>query len=90
MAAPFYSPDHRLATPCGNTAAALNTTGAESAPMLDAWASGSLDTSLERYVRARLFDYRFTTTSERRATGAWWVREDRGLYCPPISLRDRE
>jgi hypothetical protein len=31
-----------------------------------------------RLVRAVLYDYRFSTASERRRTGAWWVREPRG------------
>ena len=37
------------------------------------------------FVRARLFHYRFTTRVERRATGDWWVRDDRGEYFPPIA-----
>lgn len=37
-----------------------------------------------RYVRAVLYDYRFTRWSDR--TAAWWKREQKGLYCPPISL----
>jgi predicted DCC family thiol-disulfide oxidoreductase YuxK len=41
-----------------------------------------------RYVRATVYDYRFTTSSERRATGAWWKRDERGAYLPPISLDD--
>jgi predicted DCC family thiol-disulfide oxidoreductase YuxK len=32
-------------------------------------------------LRAVLFDYRFTTLAERRASGAWWRRESLGLYC---------
>ncbi len=31
-----------------------------------------------RFLRARLFHYRFTTRAERRDTGAWWVREPVG------------
>jgi lipase maturation factor 1 len=31
-----------------------------------------------RYVRAALYDYRFTTAEERRRTDAWWVRELEG------------
>jgi predicted DCC family thiol-disulfide oxidoreductase YuxK len=38
-----------------------------------------------RYVRAVLYDYRFTTAAERRRTGAWWGREEKGLYCPVLS-----
>jgi hypothetical protein len=40
-----------------------------------------------RTIRARLYRYRYTTWSERRQTGAWWVRELRGDYVPPVSLR---
>ncbi|MFI5310069.1 MAG: lipase maturation factor family protein [Gemmatimonadales bacterium] len=37
-------------------------------------------------IRARLYDYRFTTADERRATGDWWVRTLVGEYLPPVSL----
>ncbi|HTK44714.1 MAG TPA: lipase maturation factor family protein [Patescibacteria group bacterium] len=40
-----------------------------------------------RFVRARLYRYRFTTASERRATGAWWSRTLIGEYMPPVTLR---
>ncbi len=33
-----------------------------------------------RHVRAVLYDYRFSTPEERRRTGAWWVREARGVF----------
>jgi len=39
------------------------------------------------YLRAVVYDYRFTNFAERRATGAWWVREEKATYLPPISLR---
>jgi len=39
-----------------------------------------------RYVRAEVYEYRFTTWEERRQTGAWWHREPRGAYLPAISL----
>lgn len=41
-----------------------------------------------RLVRARLYDYRFTTRAERRATGAWWVRTPRGVVVGPLHLRE--
>ncbi len=41
-----------------------------------------------KYVRALLFDYRFTDFAERRATGNWWTREPRGMFFPAISLDD--
>ena len=34
-------------------------------------------------VRARMYDYRFTTRRERRATGNWWVRELLGVLVAP-------
>lgn len=39
-----------------------------------------------QYVRAELYEYRFTTPAELRATGAWWRREPVGEYLPAISL----
>lgn len=41
-----------------------------------------------RYLRARLYDYRFTDAATRRATGAWWEREASGLYCPVLTLEE--
>jgi hypothetical protein len=38
-----------------------------------------------RFVRAALFDYRFTNFDERRRTGAWWRREAKGLYLPALT-----
>jgi hypothetical protein len=42
-----------------------------------------------RYIRAVAYDYRFTNLSTRRRTGAWWTREEKGLYLPPVSLPSR-
>jgi Lipase maturation factor len=39
-----------------------------------------------RYIRARLYRYRFSTAEERRQTGAWWQRELAGEWFPPVSL----
>ena len=41
-----------------------------------------------RFIRARLFRYRFTTWAERRESGAWWVRTLEGDLVPPIGLAD--
>jgi len=41
-----------------------------------------------KYIRARLYHYRFSTPEERQATGHWWVREEKGMYCPAFSRRD--
>jgi hypothetical protein len=40
-----------------------------------------------RWVRARLFRYRFSTRAERRATGDWWVREPVMVLVDPMELR---
>jgi hypothetical protein len=39
-----------------------------------------------RYVRARVFHYRFSTPAERRAHHDWWVRSEAGLLVPPVTL----
>jgi hypothetical protein len=39
------------------------------------------------YVRAVLYDYTFTTRAEKKESGAWWKREERGLYLPAIGLK---
>jgi predicted DCC family thiol-disulfide oxidoreductase YuxK len=39
-----------------------------------------------KYIRAQLYDYRFTTPEERAKTGALWVREVIGDYMSPASL----
>ena len=41
-----------------------------------------------RYVRAVLYEYHFTDLATRRRTGAWWRREFKGLYLPPVSRRE--
>ena len=38
-----------------------------------------------RYVRAVLYDYRFTDAAERGRTGDWWRREWKGPYCPVVA-----
>lgn len=38
-----------------------------------------------RHVRARLYEYRFTSSEERRETGAWWLRELKGDYMPTMT-----
>ncbi|MGW4479769.1 lipase maturation factor family protein [Rhodococcus triatomae] len=39
-----------------------------------------------RWVRARLFEYRFTDRRTRRATGRWWDRELIGVCLRPVNL----
>jgi predicted DCC family thiol-disulfide oxidoreductase YuxK len=44
-------------------------------------------TAPPRFIRATLYEYTFTDASTRARTGAWWKREQKGLYFPPVSLR---
>ncbi|MBW0000158.1 MAG: lipase maturation factor family protein [Verrucomicrobia bacterium] len=39
------------------------------------------------YVRARLFQYHFTSLAERRRTGTWWRRDQEQPYCPVLTLK---
>jgi hypothetical protein len=39
-----------------------------------------------RYIRAMVYDYRFTDFATRRKTGAWWHRQEKGEYLPAFSL----
>jgi len=39
------------------------------------------------FIRAILYDYKFTDIAERRADGSIWKREQLGLYFPPIFLQ---
>jgi predicted DCC family thiol-disulfide oxidoreductase YuxK len=38
------------------------------------------------YVRALLYEYRYTSPEEKKATGAWWVRQLEGIYYPATDL----
>jgi lipase maturation factor 1 len=40
------------------------------------------------YVRAMLYQYRFTSPAERKSAGAWWNRELKAVYVPAVSLRN--
>jgi len=39
-----------------------------------------------RYIRAVLYEYRFTNRATRAQTGEWWRRELKGLYCPALTF----
>jgi hypothetical protein len=51
-------------------------------------AHNPFDKAPPKYIRATLYTYTFTDNAIRRATGAWWQREYRGLYFPEISLKE--
>lgn len=38
-----------------------------------------------KYVRAQLYEYRFTDGPTHRATGGWWTRRPMGQYLPQVS-----
>jgi hypothetical protein len=58
-----------------------------SPPVLRLLARNPFPNAPPRYIRALLYEYRFTTPEERRASGAWWKRELRNTYFPAVSLR---
>jgi hypothetical protein len=39
------------------------------------------------FVRALLYEYRFTSAEAKRRTGRWWTRELMGTYFPTVSLQ---
>jgi lipase maturation factor 1 len=41
-----------------------------------------------RFVRAEIYDYRFTDVATLFRDGAWWRRERLGLYCPVLTRED--
>ena len=41
-----------------------------------------------RYLRATLYDYRFTDPATRRATGAWWARRPIRSFSPVLTLEN--
>lgn len=61
-----------------------------SQPVLDLLEQNPFGGKPPRYVRAMVYDYRFTTFDERRQTGDWWKREFKGAYFPAISLRTQQ
>ncbi len=61
-----------------------------SKPVLGLLEKNPFPSSPPRYIRARLFEYHFTNSLERQQTGAWWKREEEGVYCPPVTLRTEE
>ena len=41
-----------------------------------------------QFLRASLYEYRFTTAAERQENGAWWSRKLRRAYLPTVSRAD--
>jgi hypothetical protein len=40
------------------------------------------------FIRALFYEYRYTDRQQKRETGAWWIRQQLGIYLPPVSLND--
>ncbi|HEV2133832.1 MAG TPA: lipase maturation factor family protein [Terracidiphilus sp.] len=38
------------------------------------------------HIRALFYQYRYTSPQEKRHTGAWWSRQQLGIYLDPVSL----
>lgn len=55
--------------------------------VLGLFAHDPFDGAPPKWVRARTFDYRFTTPDERAATGNWWRRTPTGTYFSARTLR---
>jgi hypothetical protein len=55
-------------------------------PTLRLLARDPFEGTRPRWVRARLYGYRFATPAEHRATGDRWVRADEGLLVDAVSL----
>ena len=53
---------------------------AASPPVLKLLAHDPFDGQPPRFLRAVLYRYRFSDLATRRRTGAWWIREERGLF----------
>ena len=58
-----------------------------STPVLELLEQNPFASHPPKLIRAKIFDYRFTTPEERRETGNYWHREPKGEYFPPIGLR---
>ena len=41
-----------------------------------------------RFIRAVIYEYKFTDWATHRKTGEWWTREPRGVYLPAVALKE--
>jgi hypothetical protein len=53
---------------------------------LSLFAGNPFPQSPPKYVRAVLWQYWFTSMTEKRATGLWWKRQLLGLYAPVLTI----
>jgi hypothetical protein len=48
--------------------------------------SSPCGTERPRWIRARVFRYRFSSRAQLRNDHVWWVREEVGTLVPPVAL----
>jgi hypothetical protein len=53
--------------------------------VLSLFRSNPFSSAPPKYVRAQLWQYWFTSMSEKHQTGNWWRRQLLGLYAPEIT-----
>lgn len=58
--------------------------------VLDHFAKNPFSDTPPRYIRAWVYDYRFTGWSEGWDTGRWWSRANRREYIPPVTLKGNQ
>ncbi|NKX50419.1 lipase maturation factor family protein [Arthrobacter deserti] len=57
-------------------------------PTLRLLRTDPFDGAAPRYVRARIFHYRYSTWAEKRQTGLWWIRRPAGVLVQPLTLAE--
>ena len=57
---------------------------ARSPPVLRLLARDPFEGQSPRFLRAVLYRYRFSDAATRRRTGAWWTRQELGLFSPVL------
>ena len=55
--------------------------------VLDLLADDPFDGEAPRFVRARVYDYRFGDVDHLSETGRWWVTRELGAYSPVLRRR---
>jgi hypothetical protein len=60
------------------------------APTLSLLRSNPFPDKPPRYVRAELYEYRFASPEEHKATGRWWDRQFSAAYFPTVSMDNPE
>ena len=40
-----------------------------------------------RFIRAKFYDYTFSSIDEKKSTGQWWVRKNKGNYLPVVTIK---